>query len=626
MAHAHLYARISDPAQRKGGGLERQTTADVKAFCTLHAFDLGKKVYVDDGVSAWKGLNATPQHQLGQFMADVRRGIVPAGDCLLIENWDRLTRQDVWAATGLVNDLRQMGIHVGTLDRMKLLRCDSDDVGDFFETAIELMRGNSESKMKSIRNSAKWERRREKARNGGVLTRKLPAWVEERDGKLHLIPDRAETVRRIFEMSGAGHGTFSIMRRLVENGVPAFGERKVKEGKGRSAFSGKWSASYLHIILKDRRAVGEFQPRKGGRPDGDPIPDYFPRVVSDEAWERARRGAEGRHRKGVRDGSAVNVFAGLLRDARTGEAYLVATEMGHAGRPNYKVLRSAVTRTEGRGGHSFPLDVFERCVLGALAEIDPRDVMGRDDAPDEVLTISGELARVDGRIADLEAELVEGDVPAIARALRSLEARRKELADRLTDARRAAAHPLSEAWGEAHTLLEAVAAAPDPRDARLRLRTALRRVVTGIRVYVFTAGKRRGALVRVHFASGLFRPGLPDLVRTYLIARAPARSVGFGKGRRDVPARDYWWTCLEHGFTEPYLISIAEDLLASVDLDAPQESHALDLSAVVAAHPPRPEDLTSFGVEPVPDPGSPEPPPGAKVRSRRIDATGRPVA
>src|SRR5262249_37215094 len=99
---AHPYCRISDPTQRKGGGLERQTSADVSKFCDLFDFTPSKRVLVDDGVSAFKGLNATPDHELGRFLADAQRGLVRPGDCLLIENWDRLSRQDVWAAMGLV--------------------------------------------------------------------------------------------------------------------------------------------------------------------------------------------------------------------------------------------------------------------------------------------------------------------------------------------------------------------------------------------------------------------------------------------------------------------------------------------------------------------------------------------
>src|SRR5262249_61843216 len=97
---AHLYARISDPTQRKGLGLERQTTADTDTFCKTFGFALGKRVWVDDGVSAFKGANASPEHQLGQFLAEARRGRVPRGDCLLLENYDRMSRQDPWAAIG----------------------------------------------------------------------------------------------------------------------------------------------------------------------------------------------------------------------------------------------------------------------------------------------------------------------------------------------------------------------------------------------------------------------------------------------------------------------------------------------------------------------------------------------
>src|SRR5262245_49327716 len=158
------YVRISDPDQRKGGGLDRQTYADLASFCRQLGFDPSGQVWEDDGVSAWHGANATPEHQLGQYLALVRRGGRRRGDCLLLENWDRLSRQDIWAAVGLVNDLRQLGIHVGRLDRMKLLRCDSTDPGDFFEAAVELMRGHGESKRKSDLNLAKWRGKRQAVR------------------------------------------------------------------------------------------------------------------------------------------------------------------------------------------------------------------------------------------------------------------------------------------------------------------------------------------------------------------------------------------------------------------------------------------------------------------------------
>jgi hypothetical protein len=119
-----------------------------------------------------------------------------------------------------------------------------------------------------------------------VLTHKLPAWVEEKGGRLHLIPDRAAVIKRVFALAAAGYGNKLIVKKLTAEGVPTFGT------------SGKWVRNYLQNILKDRRAVGEFQPRgRNGTPDGDPIPNYFPAVVTEEEWLAARAGAAARRQK-----------------------------------------------------------------------------------------------------------------------------------------------------------------------------------------------------------------------------------------------------------------------------------------------------------------------------------------
>jgi hypothetical protein len=79
MATSHLYARISSVEQRKGGGLERQTSDRIKEFNDRHGFTLNPKYLVDDGVSAFRGLNATPKHALGKFLLAARAGDIPRG-------------------------------------------------------------------------------------------------------------------------------------------------------------------------------------------------------------------------------------------------------------------------------------------------------------------------------------------------------------------------------------------------------------------------------------------------------------------------------------------------------------------------------------------------------------------
>jgi DNA invertase Pin-like site-specific DNA recombinase len=513
---AHLYARISHPDQRKGGGLERQTTAAVGDFCSRFGFTMARHVWVDDGVSAYHGLNATPDHQLGQFIALAKRGTqIRPGDCLLIENYDRLSRQDVWAATGLVGDLRQLKIHVGRLDSGKLLRYDSTDSGDFFEAAIELMRGNSESKAKAERNGKAWKRKRAAARDHGkILTRRLPAWVAEDHGVLVLIPERAAVVKHIFELSRAGHGHALIVRRLTAAGVPPMGRVS------------KWKRSYVASILKDRRAVGELQPcLRDGTPAGPPIKDYYPAVVSEDEWARGRGAATDRRNKPGRPGNDIlNVFAGLLRDALSDGTYFLAARVARRGQTGTRHVLLNTSTAEGRAAaRSFPFDTFERALLGQLRELDAAKVLGQE-TPEEGPLLEAARDGIDAELAQARAFMDQnGFSVTIGGHITALEARRAALETQLEEVTARAAHPAKEAWRDATSIIDLLDDAPDPTEARLRLRGALRRTIDSIHLVVVPRGG-----VRLCAAQVWFRPekGTPTICRSYLILHeaAPSRA------------------------------------------------------------------------------------------------------
>jgi DNA invertase Pin-like site-specific DNA recombinase len=544
----HPYARISDPAQRKGGGLERQTKADVDEFARRFGFTPSKRVLIDDGVSAFKGLNATPEHQLGQFLAEARRGLVRAGDCLLVENWDRLSRQDPWAAISLINDLRQCGIHLGRLDRMKLLRYDSTDTGDFFDAALELIRGHSESAMKSMRNGAAWVRKRQAARDSGaVLTRTLPLWVEERAGELRLIPERAATVRRVFALAAAGYGANRLVKKLQDDGIEPFGRAR-------------WTRSYLANILSDRRALGEYQPRSRGKVEGEPIKGYYPAAVDEATFYAARAGRAERKRKRGRTSEYVNVFAGLLKDALSHESFFVQGRQVRPGEPYYRVLQN-FTSTRGAKVRAFRLDVFERAVLSHLREIDPHEILNGDAGPDDSLALAAQLAGVEAELAEASAFMdANGFSATIGKRVTALEERKRQLAADLAEARQRAAHPLSESWGESQSLIDALDKAIDAADARLRLRSALRRIVESIYLLVVPRGRDRLCAVQVWFAGG-------KRERSYLILHK--RPKGNGKWR--VEGR-VWSKSLA-------------DAAGPADLDLRKPAHARRLEEVLAAVP-----------------------------------------
>jgi DNA invertase Pin-like site-specific DNA recombinase len=515
-AVVYSYIRFSHPDQAKGDSVRRQTEA-ARDWCFKNGLHLDENTTLRDlGRSAYTGEHRKnpDRHALAVFLKLVESGKVPKGSYLIIENLDRLSREDERSALRLWMDLLDQGVNIVQLHPETVFRHEKSDMVDIMRAIIELSRGHSESARKSERNGAAWEKRRRHARaNGEILTHRVPFWLKASGGKMRLIPERAAALKRIYQLAAGGYGTAGIVKRLHEEKVKPFG------------LSDHWSRTYVALILRDRRAVGELQPRRiNGKPDGKPLANYYPAAVTEADWQAVRAVKAGRRYYPGRTGVHVNVFANLLRHARDGDTYYCCTRSNARYASHWRVLLNTASQDGRAPAQSFPYATFERAVLSMLREIDPQEILAVDDKPDEALVLAGRLAEVEGKIAELEAELLRGDVAALARVLRQLETEKRDLAGELAEARQSAAHPLSVAWGEAQTLAAALDSAPDPKDARLRLRAALRRIVKEVWILPVARGKDRICAVQVFFAEG-------DSRRDYLICNKPPRSDGRGKSK-----------------------------------------------------------------------------------------------
>jgi hypothetical protein len=282
--------------------------------------------------------------------------------------------------------------------------------------------------------------------------------------------------------------------------------------------------------------------------------------VTEAEFYRARQALQGRQvgSKGVgRAGDAVaNLFQGLLCDARDG-SLLHILDKGSGWR--YLASSASLRRERGAVRAPFPYAPFEKAVLSLLREIDPGEVLGRLQASDDVLVLSGKLTAVEAAIARIEAEMAEhGESPTLFRRLRAREDEQRDLAAKLAAARASVATPMAESWGEFKSLLDVLAKAPDPKDARLRLRAALRRVVKSAHVLVVKKGADRLAAVQLRFNRS-------EAVRSYFIAHRPA-------------------TANRHKRTEgkTWAVSLSE-VARPGDLDLRLREHARALEAALAA-------------------------------------------
>ncbi|WP_191969649.1 recombinase family protein [Neorhizobium galegae] len=239
----------------------------------------------------------------------VQEGQIPKGSYLLVESLDRISRQNPYTATALFLQILQAGVNIVTLTDEHVYRAGSSDFADIIVSVVIMSRAYEESKTKSIRVGAAWENKRRNI-SDKKLTRMCPKWLELNDDRksFRLIPDRVEIVRSVYADASAGKGSFQIARALNQASVAPFGD-----GDG-------WHESFISKLLTNRAVLGEFQPHRlvaGKRlPEGEPIKDYYPRIISDDLFAlveagRAARRNRGSGRKGRNN---INLFS-VLRHA-----------------------------------------------------------------------------------------------------------------------------------------------------------------------------------------------------------------------------------------------------------------------------------------------------------------------
>ncbi|HVK16602.1 MAG TPA: recombinase family protein, partial [Fimbriiglobus sp.] len=522
---AYSYIRFSTREQRGNTSIARQTTLR-DAYVAREGLLLDDKLrLIDDGVSAHRGKHRSDKHALGQFLALVKAGRIKPGSHLIVESLDRLSREEVDEALELVLSLTRAGVRVVQLQPAEVVYAKPVEPMKLMMGIMELSRGYSESKMKSERIGAAWESKREKARaTGAAVSKWCPAWLKRVGDRYELISERADAVQLIYQLSADGFGIAPIIKRLIAGGHKPFnlGRRKGE----------RWSNSYLGRILSTRAVVGEYQPLKGGKPDGPPIPNYYPAVIDEALYYRVRAGLKHRTRQSVSSGrstNGVNLFQGMMRHAPDGDTIEWRTFRDNRNGKTWKAHRyvNAKALVAQAKLASFPVESFEAGVLDRLREIDPREVLpAPDGVGDRVLTLSARREEIAGQLRAIEDRIVRGEaLDVLVNAAKRLTAELRRVTDELVEAEMSAASPQAEAWGTAKTLIETLAEQDDQEAARLRLRQAIRRIVTGVWCLFLGNGSTRLAAVQVFFASGA--------TRSYLIRHRPG--AWNSKDRPEVP-------------------------------------------------------------------------------------------
>lgn len=507
MAMVYSYLRFSRPEQMKGDSIRRQVER-TKAWVDRNGHVLDASLdFRDMGVSAYRGKNADTG-DLARFLESVETGRVKPGSFLSLENLDRLSRQQPMISLNLIQRIIASGVSIVTHDPERVYSAESvSDMGVMLEMMVYLCRAFDESERKSSRLKNAWRNKRN-AIDKRPLTSVVPNWLRvDRDGEratgFSLIPERAEVVQRIFAMALDGIGTQMIAKRLNGEGVDTFGRSEL------------WGRSYVTKILSNRAVLGEFQPHRmenGKRvPIGEPIPDYFPRVVSDHDFYAVQKGLDERRLQRGRIGKRVtNLFTGLLKDARDGEnmVYVDKRSKGRnrGGRPQL-VSRGAKEGNPDSHYIAFPYEPFEQMLLVWANDLQLGDVLPRKatNLEEEIATSGGRLADIENRIRTLKNRMkTDTKFETLLDILVELEDEKATTEAKIERLKRELATPETEALDRTKELIERLSNASDEEAFQLRskLRQTLKRLIVDAYVLVVKVGKDRAALVDILLKSG----------------------------------------------------------------------------------------------------------------------------
>lgn len=440
---AYSYLRFSTPDQMKGDSFRRQT-ALAEDYAARHGLDLDLDLtFRDLGVSAFRGKNAEAG-RLADFLEAVDDGLVPPGSFLLVESLDRISRQAARKALRVLEDIADRGVTVVTLNDGRSYDRDALDRDPMalLLALLTFIRANEESETKSRRLRAAWIGKRAKAAEK-PLTSICPAWLrhDAEGGQIEVVEERAEVVRRIFRLALAGVGLNGIATALNADGVPTFGHN------GRKAEV--WGRSYVAKIAANPAVYGVLVPHVLEHVDGvkrrkalDPVPGYYPAVVTEadfHALQAARLGDhKARHRKGA--SPPVSVVAGLAECPVCGGTMTRVAKGRKGGKPRLVCVRAKTRRCYGR---SVVLDDVERAMFARADEIAATAPVGGEDLQAEIEKLDVEADVVRGLMEDAEADWRASRSPAARARMTRLEAEwdAAQAARKAAEERRAAAGP-----------------------------------------------------------------------------------------------------------------------------------------------------------------------------------------
>lgn len=417
MAKAFSYIRFSTPEQKLGDSERRQIDAAEKwARSQGHEWS---EPMLDDGVSAFRGKNRRKGH-LHVFLKQVENKEIPKESILIVEDLDRLSRQEPFIANEVIREIIKAGIFIYVVRYNTLItRRNISDLNVWLPIQTAIGIAHDESAKKSMRTRETYIKRRADAvETKRAMPGRPPYWLRFEKGKLVQDPEKVALVQRIFAMRANGASQLSIVKTMVA------------EKQEPLAYAKKWYVSSIKRLLQNRAAIGEITPHErqfeeDGRykriPVGSVIEDYYPRIIDQETFARVQR----RWCKPKKGGNykRIDIFTGILTCGYCGGRMVVNGTSKKADGSGYWKY-AACSRSVIGDGCTVRAGWDRDRVVAVIADAWV-DVLGfrKSTGPgNEQAVLAESIASCERRLAELERVLQDSPSAAGGRAATKLEA------------------------------------------------------------------------------------------------------------------------------------------------------------------------------------------------------------
>ncbi|HDC4565558.1 TPA: recombinase family protein [Enterobacter asburiae] len=329
------YIRWSSQRQASGTTIERQTEA-----ARLYAVENNLEYHEirDEGVSAFKGKNSK-KGGLADFIADVKRGVIPSDSWLYVENLDRLSRADVTTANELFLRLLRLGLTIVTgMDGKKFtLESVNQNPTDLMLSILLFMRANEESSTKQKRVFGNVAALVERHNQGQPVNIKSagssPWWIDDTGSQYEAVkphPVHWGAAKKAIELLLQGWGCYRVAAYLNDHS-DIYPAPKGNKGKGMKRGQ-SWAVANLKKMRVNRALIGEKVLTVNGqtyRLDG-----YFPPLCTETEFARIQEITESNKIPQGDQKKVITMLSGLgvLRCGHCGGSM---SFFSHAGRLRY---------------------------------------------------------------------------------------------------------------------------------------------------------------------------------------------------------------------------------------------------------------------------------------------------